>query len=172
MHVYLLSTMSWPFRPADIPTPFPGKFFDRALGQELYRDYLSLFRKADELGYEGIFIAEHHSSRTGTAPSPNLMAAAIATHTSNARIGLMGNCLPMHGHPVRLAEELAMIDVLSNGRLVSGFIRGGPGEYYAYNVDVRRGRDMFNEAGELIVRAWTEDEPFSYHGQFYDYDVV
>jgi alkanesulfonate monooxygenase SsuD/methylene tetrahydromethanopterin reductase-like flavin-dependent oxidoreductase (luciferase family) len=78
----------------------------------------------------------------------------------------------MHGHPVRLAEELAMVDVLSNGRLVSGFIRGGGGEYYAYGIDIKTGRAMFNEAADLIVKAWTEEEPFAWHGEFYNYDVI
>ena len=174
MHIWLLSTMSWPFRPAgiDIPSPFPGRLFDARLAQEMYRDYLALFRQADELGYEGIFIAEHHYSKTGTAPSPNVFAAAVATHTRNARIGLMGNCLPIHAHPVRLAEELAMLDVLSGGRLVSGFLRGNSQEYQHYGVDISKARGMYEEAWDLIVKAWTDPEPFAWHGEHYHYDVV
>jgi alkanesulfonate monooxygenase SsuD/methylene tetrahydromethanopterin reductase-like flavin-dependent oxidoreductase (luciferase family) len=170
--VWFLSTMSWPHRPVDIPDPFPGYLFDRKLAAELYQDYLSLFRRADELGYEGIFIAEHHYARTGTGPSPNLMAAVVATHTERARIGLLGNVLPLHAHPVRLAEELAMIDVLSGGRLVSGFLRGNTREYRAYGIDIARSRGMFEEAWDLIVKAWTADEPFAWHGEHYHYDVV
>src|SRR5207248_10788405 len=105
-------------------------------------------------------------------PSPNVLAAAVATHTTNAKIVLMGNCLPLHGHPVRLAEELAMIDVLSGGRLVSGFLRGGAREYSAYGIDLETGREMFKEAWELIVKAWTDPEPFAWHSNNYDYDVV
>ena len=172
MKVSLLSTMAWPYQPAEIPDPFPGSFYDRLLAKELYDGYLALFKRADELGYDGIFVAEHHYSKTGTAPSPNLMAAAIATHTQYARIGLMGNCLALHAHPVRLAEELAMIDVLSNGRLVSGFIRGNTREYRAYGIDISRARGMFEEAWELIVKAWTEPEPFAWHGKHYYYDTV
>jgi alkanesulfonate monooxygenase SsuD/methylene tetrahydromethanopterin reductase-like flavin-dependent oxidoreductase (luciferase family) len=100
------------------------------------------------------------------------MAAAVAAQTSNCKLVLLGNCLPMHGHPVRLAEEIAMVDVISGGRVVSGFIRGGGGEYYAYGVDITRGRAMYNEAAEIIVKAWTADEPFSYHGEYYDYDTI
>jgi alkanesulfonate monooxygenase SsuD/methylene tetrahydromethanopterin reductase-like flavin-dependent oxidoreductase (luciferase family) len=172
MKVWFLSTMSWPYRPVDIPEPFPGYLWDPKLGAELYRDYIALFRRADELGYEGIFIAEHHYARTGTAPSPNLFAAAVATNTERARIGLLGNVLPIHAHPVRLAEELAMIDVLSNGRLVSGFLRGNTREYRAYGVDTAQSRGMFEEAWELIIKAWTEDQPFAWHGEHYHYDVV
>jgi alkanesulfonate monooxygenase SsuD/methylene tetrahydromethanopterin reductase-like flavin-dependent oxidoreductase (luciferase family) len=164
--------MSWPYRPTDIPYPFPGSLYDPQLARKLYGDYLTMFRRADELGIEAIFIAEHHYSRTGTGPSPNLMAAVVATHTERAKIGLLGNCLPLHAHPVRLAEELAMIDVLSNGRLVSGFLRGNSQEYEAYSVDIARARSMYEEAWELIVKAWTEPEPFAWHGANYHYDVV
>jgi alkanesulfonate monooxygenase SsuD/methylene tetrahydromethanopterin reductase-like flavin-dependent oxidoreductase (luciferase family) len=100
------------------------------------------------------------------------MAAVLATQTERARIGLLGNCLPLHGHPVRLAEELAMIDVLSRGRLVSGFLRGNTREYQSYSVDLRRARGMFEEAWQLIVQAWTAPEPFAWHGDYYHYDTV
>jgi len=172
MKVWLFDIMPWPYRQAEIPHPFPGYMYDRALGKELYDGHLALYQRADELGYDGVCFAEHHYGTNSVDPSPNLMAAAVATHTSNCKIVIMGNCLPMHGHPVRVAEELAMLDVLSNGRLVSGFIRGGGGEYWAYNVDATKGRSMFNEAAELIVKAWTDDEPFAWHGEHYDYDVV
>src|SRR5688572_14745985 len=174
MQVALLSTMAWPYRFSDelIPSPFPRRLFDGELAAELYRDYLRLFRQADELGFDAIFIAEHHYNKTGTAPSPNLMAAAVATQTKNARIGLMGNCLPLHAHPVRLAEELAMLDVLSGGRLISGFLRGNSTEYEHYGVDIAKARGMFEEAWQLIVKAWTEEEPFAWHSENYHYDVV
>ena len=172
MKVWLFDIMPWPYRQSEIPHPFPGYMYDRQLGKELYDGHLAMYQRADELGYDGVCFAEHHYGTNSVDPSPNLMAAAVATHTSSCKIVIMGNCLPMHGHPVRLAEELAMLDVLSNGRLVSGFIRGGGGEYFAYNIDVTKGRSMFTEAAELIVKAWTEDEPFAWHGEHYDYDVV
>jgi alkanesulfonate monooxygenase SsuD/methylene tetrahydromethanopterin reductase-like flavin-dependent oxidoreductase (luciferase family) len=170
--VWLFDIMPWPYRQWEIPHPFPGRLFDRQLGKELYDGHLALYRRADELGYDGVCFAEHHYGTNSVDPSPNLMAAAVATQTSSCKLVVLGNCLPMHGHPVRLAEELAMIDVLSGGRLISGFIRGGGGEYYAYNVDITKGRAMFNEAADLIVKAWTEEEPFAWHSEHYDYDVV
>ncbi|HZT08367.1 MAG TPA: LLM class flavin-dependent oxidoreductase [Chloroflexota bacterium] len=172
MEVWLFDIMPWPYRQWEIPHPFPGSMYDRKLGKELYDGHLALYKRADELGYDGVCFAEHHYGTNSVDPSPNLMAAAVATHTSNAKIITLGNCLPMHGHPIRLAEELAMIDVLSGGRLVSGFIRGGGGEYWAYSVDIEKGRSMFNEAAELIVKAWTAEEPFAWHGEHYHYDVV
>jgi alkanesulfonate monooxygenase SsuD/methylene tetrahydromethanopterin reductase-like flavin-dependent oxidoreductase (luciferase family) len=172
MKVWLYNNVPYPWRRSEIPFPFPGKLYDRQEGKELYDSVLALHKRADELGFDGLCFTEHHSTKVGMVPSPNLMAAAVATHTEHAKIVLTGNCLPIHGHPVRLAEELAMVDVLSNGRLISGFIRGGAREYYAYGVDIARGRGMFEEAWNLIVRAWTEDEPFAWHGEHYHYDVV
>jgi alkanesulfonate monooxygenase SsuD/methylene tetrahydromethanopterin reductase-like flavin-dependent oxidoreductase (luciferase family) len=146
--------------------------WDQGFASELYTETLAINRRADELGFDGVCFAEHHYGTTSITPSPNLTAAATATHTSNAKIVLMGNCLPLHAHPVRVAEELAMIDVMSGGRLVSGFIRGGVREYSAYGIEIRQGREMFQEAWDLIVKCWTDDEPFAWHGKHYDYDVV
>lgn len=172
MKIWLFDIMQWPYRQWEIPHPFPGYMYDRELAKELFDGHLALYKRADELGYDGICFAEHHYGTTSVDASPNLMAAAVATHTSNAKIVVLGNCLPMHGHPVRVAEELAMVDVLSGGRLISGFIRGGGREYWAYGIDVKEGRVMFEEAWELIVKAWTEEEPFSWHSEHYHYDVV
>ena len=172
MQIWLFDIMQWPYRQYEIPYPMPGFMYDRSLGKELFDGHLALYRRADELGYDGVCFAEHHYGTTSVDASPNLMAAAVATHTSHAKIVVLGNCLPLHGHPVRVAEELAMVDVLSNGRLVSGFIRGGPHEYWAYGLDIRQGRQRFEEAWELIVKAWTEPEPFAWHSDHFDYDVV
>ncbi len=172
MKVWYYTLMPWPYAYGTIPYPFPAAHFDRALAPGLYQGYLELFRHAEDLGYDGIALAEHHSTKIGTAPSPNLIAAAVAAQTSRVTIAILGDCLPLHGHPLRLAEELAMIDVLSNGRLVAGFIRGGGREYQAYGVDIAQGRSMFEEAWDLIVKAWTEPEPFAWHGTHYHYDSV
>ena len=172
MECWLFNLIQWPFQQTEIPYPFPGAMFDRSRAKHLYDESLRLFKRADELGYDAICLPEHHYGSNGLIPSPNIMAAALATQTERAKIALMGNCLPIHGHPVRVAEELAMVDVLSGGRLISGFIRGGPREYFAYGVDVATGRSMFNEAWELIVKAWTAEEPFAWHGEYYHYDVV
>jgi alkanesulfonate monooxygenase SsuD/methylene tetrahydromethanopterin reductase-like flavin-dependent oxidoreductase (luciferase family) len=172
MKVWYYTLMPWPYHYGEVPWPFPGSRYEAERAPELYRGYLDLFRAADELGYDGLALAEHHYTKVGTAPSPNVMAAVLATHTRNAKIGLLGNCLPLHGQPVRLAEELAMIDVMSGGRLMAGFIRGGGREYYAFGIDIAAGRSMFEEAWDLIVKAWTEPEPFAWHGKHYHYDVV
>jgi len=172
MEVWLFNIVGWPYRAAGHPLPMPASAYDTPRGRQIYEDCIALDLLDDELGYDGVCFAEHHYGTISLTPSPNLMAAAMATHTTNAKIMLMGNCLPLHGHPVRVAEELAMIDVLSGGRLVSGFIRGGSREYTAYGIPPEHGRDLFTEAADLIIKAWTETEPFAWHGAHFNYDVV
>lgn len=172
MEVWLFDIMQWPYRQWEIPYPFPGTMYDRSLGKQHYEGHIGLYKRADEVGYDGVCFAEHHYGFQGTAPSPNLMAAVVASQTKNVKIALLGNCLPIHGHPVRVAEELAMIDVISGGRLMSGFLRGTARETHAYSVDNSAARAMWEEAWELIVKAWTEPEPFSWHSEHYNYELV
>jgi alkanesulfonate monooxygenase SsuD/methylene tetrahydromethanopterin reductase-like flavin-dependent oxidoreductase (luciferase family) len=102
--------------------------------------------------------------------SPNLMAASAAQRTQRIKLLIYGNLLPLHD-PLRLAEELAMLDCLSNGRIVSGFARGIPREHNVYKVPLRDSRARFEEAWEIIRRAWTE-ESFSFTGKFWSYENV
>src|SRR5438270_9734196 len=87
-----------------------------------------------ELGFDGVVFNEHHYSAYGTMPSPNLIASALSQRTKKIKIGVLGNILPLRNHPVRVAEEYAMIDCLSGGRLIAGFVRGIPPEYIWYGV--------------------------------------
>jgi alkanesulfonate monooxygenase SsuD/methylene tetrahydromethanopterin reductase-like flavin-dependent oxidoreductase (luciferase family) len=102
--------------------------------------------------------------------SPNLLAASAAQRTKNLKLLIYGNLLPVH-EPLRLAEELAMLDCLSNGRIISGFARGIPREHNVYNVPLAESRQRFEEAWEIIRRAWTE-EVFSFEGKFWQYRDV
>lgn len=151
--------------------PFPGSSWDAPTGLKQYGDHLRYLRYADELGFDGICLTEHHYAPYGL-PSPNIMAAALAVQTSHAKLVLMGNCVPLHAHPVRLAEELAMIDVLSGGRLVSGLLRGGFTEWYAYGIDAASARERFEEAWDLIVDCWVKLEPFTWEGKHFQYEGV
>src|SRR5207302_131140 len=103
--------------------------------------------------------------------SPNVLLAYIARATSRMKLTMLGNLLPIHGHPLRVAEELAMLDVLTRGRLIAGFVRGIPREPLVYNVPQRETKARFNEALEVIMGAWTQDL-FTHHGSFYNYDDV
>lgn len=172
MQVWLFDIMIWPKAGNRLLFPYPGSLWDAQVGMESYESHLRYLQRADELGYDGVCLTEHHFAPYGSCPAPNVFGAAVATKTSHAKLVMLGNCVPLHGHPVRLAEELAMVDVLSKGRLVSGFIRGGFVEWYAYSVDAGQVRGRFEEAWELIVKCWTELEPFAWHGTYFNYDNI
>jgi alkanesulfonate monooxygenase SsuD/methylene tetrahydromethanopterin reductase-like flavin-dependent oxidoreductase (luciferase family) len=105
-------------------------------------------------------------------PSPNVMAAMLVRRTSRARIAILGNGLPLRENPLRIAEEIAMLDVVSGGRVISGFVRGIGPEYFSLGVNPTHSRERFYEAAELILRAWTEEGPFPFDGRFYRYHYV
>jgi alkanesulfonate monooxygenase SsuD/methylene tetrahydromethanopterin reductase-like flavin-dependent oxidoreductase (luciferase family) len=102
----------------------------------------------------------------------NIFAAILAAVTKNVKIVMLGNPLPLAENPVRLAEELAMIDMISKGRLVSGFVRGGGQEQLAAGVNPAFNRERFEEAHDLIVAAWTREGPFRWEGTHYQHRVV
>jgi alkanesulfonate monooxygenase SsuD/methylene tetrahydromethanopterin reductase-like flavin-dependent oxidoreductase (luciferase family) len=154
------------------PLPYPlGKnYFDPAEAAKTYDEHLEAWEELDRLGYDGVGFNEHHTSPYGLMNSPNLMAAAAARRTKNLKLLNYGNLLPLH-EPLRLAEELAMIDCLSHGRLISGIARGIPREYQVHNVPLSDSRARFEEAYDIIVKAWTEDV-FAYQGKFWSYHDV
>jgi alkanesulfonate monooxygenase SsuD/methylene tetrahydromethanopterin reductase-like flavin-dependent oxidoreductase (luciferase family) len=165
--IYNFDLLSYPHMSLDAPgTPVPSTYFDPLLGARNYEEHLREMEYCEELGFDGVVFNEHHYSAYGTMPSPNLIAAALSRTTRRIKIGVLGNILPLRGHPVRVAEEYAMIDCLSGGRLIAGFVRGIPAEYLWYNVNPEESRGRFEEAYELIVKAWTEPV-CSYHGKFF-----
>ena len=105
-------------------------------------------------------------------PSPNLMAAALTRRTSHARIMVLGNAIAIRGNPLRVAEEIAMLDLLSGGRVDSGFVRGIGWEYFGHSINPVKSRSRFDEAHDLIVKAWTSPEMFSWYGANYEYRYV
>ena len=104
----------------------PNHLYDPLKGHQLYNTYLDELEYADKLGFDGICVNEHHYNAYGGMPSPNLMAAAMAQRTSQSAIVVLGNSLGLYNPPVRVAEEFAMLDVLSGGRLVAGMPWGAP----------------------------------------------
>jgi alkanesulfonate monooxygenase SsuD/methylene tetrahydromethanopterin reductase-like flavin-dependent oxidoreductase (luciferase family) len=154
----------------ELPWPLPRRHFTPEVAVRTYAEHLAAWEALDRLGYDGVGFNEHHTSPYGLMNSPNLMAAAAAQRTQRLRLLIYGNLLPLHD-PLRLAEELAMLDCLSNGRIVSGFARGIPREYNVYKVPLSESRARFEEAWEIIRRAWTE-EVFSYEGRFWSYRDV
>lgn len=153
-----------------LPYPLPKRHFRPEVAVDTYREHLECWEEMDRLGYDGVGINEHHCSPYGLMNSPNLLAAAVAQRTSQLKILVFGNLLPLHD-PLRLAEELSMVDCLSNGRLISGFARGIPREYNVFGVPMAESRARFEEAADIVVRAWT-DEVLSYEGRFWSYKDV
>jgi alkanesulfonate monooxygenase SsuD/methylene tetrahydromethanopterin reductase-like flavin-dependent oxidoreductase (luciferase family) len=151
---------------------FPNGYFDPALGVELYHRYLDELEYADQLGFDGIAVNEHHQSAYGLMPSPNIMAAALARRTSNAKLMVLGNAIGIREDPLRVAEEIAMLDHLSRGRVVSGFVRGIGWEYFGHSVNPTRSRARFEEAHDLIIKAWTTREPFQWISPNYEFRYV
>jgi len=168
--VFCFHLMSWPHLPADYEGPAwvwcPNRFYDPQEGQRLYNEYLGLLEHAEELGFDGVCVNEHHQNAYGNMPSPNLMAAILARTTKRMKIAVIGNALPLYNPAIRVAEEYAMIDVISGGRLIAGFVVGGGPEYYSYGINPTQARERFQEAHDLIVRAWTEPGPFSFQGKY------
>jgi alkanesulfonate monooxygenase SsuD/methylene tetrahydromethanopterin reductase-like flavin-dependent oxidoreductase (luciferase family) len=170
--------MPYPFLPADFeryPSPsltFPNKHFDPQRGHELYNRYLDELEYADRLGFDGIAVNEHHQTAYGLMPSPNIMAAALARRTTHAQIMVLGNAIGLRDHPLRVAEEIAMLDHISNGRIVSGFVRGIGWEYFGHSISPARSRERFEEAHDLIVKAWTADDMFSWVSPNYEFRYV
>ncbi|MBT3536604.1 MAG: LLM class flavin-dependent oxidoreductase, partial [Rhodospirillaceae bacterium] len=154
----------------ELPYPLSKEYFKADVAVRTYEEHLSAWEEMDRLGYDGVGFNEHHCSPYGLMNSPNLMASAAAQRTKNLKLLIYGNLLPLH-EPLRLAEELAMLDCLSDGRLISGFARGIPREYQVHNVPLAESRARFEEAYDIVPRAWTEDI-FSYEGKFWSYKDV
>jgi len=123
---------------------------------------------AETLGFDAVWIAEHHfDAEFCTIPSPNLLLAALARLTTRIRIGCGINVLPFH-HPLRVAEEGAMLDVLSNGRFQWGIGRGITGhEFQSFALDSARSRGLFNEMHDAVIAAWTSGR-MQYKGEHID----
>jgi len=145
----------------------PNKLWDGEKSRGLYQEYLGQLAYADELGFDGMVLNEHHQNIYGLMPSPNILASALTQITKNGKIVVLGNLPPLFLNPMRVAEEYAMIDNMSNGRLIAGFAVGGGPEAFNYNVPSPQGRRRLWEAIDLIVKSWTDDGPFAHEGPCY-----
>jgi len=174
MEVWIRQSM--PYHSQDegpMPFPVPGWMWDRELGKRLYSERMKYIRRVDELGFDGIIFTEHHyGPNGGLTPSPTVVLAAATQVTGQIKLVTMGISLALYPQPVRVAEELAMVDNLSLGRLVVGLISSGAQNMYAYNVSPAEERDRYHEAYDLIVKAWTAENPFEWHSQYFDYKCV
>jgi alkanesulfonate monooxygenase SsuD/methylene tetrahydromethanopterin reductase-like flavin-dependent oxidoreductase (luciferase family) len=151
---------------------FPNKFFDPISGSRLYNERLDEYQYVEECGWDGIMLNEHHNAPFCMQAKCNIFATAIAARTKRVKIVTLGNPLPVADNPVRLAEELAMIDLLSKGRLVPGIVRGGGVEAFASNTNPAFNRERFEEAHDLIIKTWTQPGPWRWEGNHYQFRVV
>ncbi len=144
----------------------PNRHFDPKIGAALYNRYLDEHMLADELGLN-IMLNEHHQTATCMDVAAPLSAAILARQTKKARICILGNPVANRGEPVRIAEEMAMIDCISEGRLDVGFVRGVANEILPGNTNPTLTSERLWEGIDLIVDAWTHDGMFSFEGRFW-----
>lgn len=141
--------------------------FDRDTLAETYATYIDQLVYAEECGFDAICVNEHHNNGYGLMPSPNLIASVLASRTSRAAICVLGASVALYSPPVRVAEEFAMVDLFSRGRLIAGFPVGTAMDTcYSYGINPSQLRPRYYEGLELILKAWTADEPFAFNGTY------
>lgn len=150
----------------------PNSMFERETAARFLNEYLDERVMAEELGFDGLMLNEHHDNAFCMGSVMNVEASILARITKKAKIVLLGNPLPIVGNPLRLAEELATIDLISGGRLVSGWVRGAGSEQFASNANPAFNREYFDEAHEVIIKAWTQPGPFRYEGKHFHFRFV
>ena len=151
---------------------FPNSHYDPKQGAELYHEYLDQMELADQLGFDGVCLNEHHQTPYGMMPVPGLLAGALARSVKRAKVAILGRALPLLNNPLVVAEEYAILDNLTRGRFIAGFVRGIGAEYHAMGINPAESQQRFAEAHDLIIRAWTETGPFAYSSKYYNFNYV
>lgn len=172
--------MPYPDLPEDFNTKHKSvwvdidpSLFDRDIMAETYDTYIDQLVYAEECGFDAICVNEHHSNGYGLMPSPNLIASILANRTKSAAITVLGNSVALYNPPLRIAEEMAMLDLMSRGRLIAGFPVGTTMDTcYAYGVNPSQLRPKYYEGIELIKQAWDSTEPFAFNGRFNQHRYV
>ena len=164
MKVFLFHLMPYAYLDLDYDKKYrsawvvlPNSYFDPKKGHELYNRYLDELEYGEELGFDGLCVNEHHQNAYGIMPSPIVTASALARRTERVKLAIVGSAFGIREHPLTLAEEHAMIDCISGGRLISGMVRGIGCEYYSMGANPAFSHDRFHEAHDLVIRAWTEE---------------
>jgi alkanesulfonate monooxygenase SsuD/methylene tetrahydromethanopterin reductase-like flavin-dependent oxidoreductase (luciferase family) len=151
--------------------PVPTSSFTAEAAERSMQLALEEFELADQVGFDWVTVAEHHYAPMSLTPNPMVMAGALTQRVRRARIALLGPTVPIL-NPIRVAEEFAMLDALTGGRVIAGMLRGTSNEYATYGTNPAESRERFEEALALIVRAWTEPQPFGWQGRYYEYRVI
>ncbi|MGA7612717.1 MAG: LLM class flavin-dependent oxidoreductase, partial [Xanthobacteraceae bacterium] len=147
----------------------PNTYYDPQKGAKLYNRYIDELVLADELGFDGVCCNEHHQNAYGLMPIPGVIAGALVRETKRCHVAVLGRALPLLTYPLSVAEEYAMLDNISNGRLIAGFVRGIGAEYHSTGVNPAESHDRFHEAHDLILQAWTRPGPFAFEGKYYHF---
>jgi alkanesulfonate monooxygenase SsuD/methylene tetrahydromethanopterin reductase-like flavin-dependent oxidoreductase (luciferase family) len=168
-----------PYRnlPADFEQRYPSVWvtvprtlYDPEVGHRLYHQYLDELEFGIDLGYDAVGVNEHHQNAYGLMPSPNLMGSILARKIRYApatALMVLGNSIALYNPPIRVAEEMAMLDVLAGGKFIGGFPVGTSMDTnFCYGVNPAEMRDRYYEAHDLIIKAWTADEPFIFNGKY------
>ena len=171
MEVYHFTEFPYPHLPPDdqftsMRVNLPSRVYDPKVGADLYNMYLDQHLVADDLGFH-CMVNEHHQTATCLNPAAPLALAILARQTRRARLCILGNPAANLADPIRCAEEMAMIDNISHGRLECGFVRGVPYELFASNANPTETSERLWESIDLIIKAWTtHDGPFNYEGKW------
>lgn len=169
MKIWHFTEMPYPDVPEDLASTrvdVPNRYFDPVVGADLYHRYLDEHLLAEDLGFN-LMLNEHHQSPGCIDPAAPLMAATLARQTKNARICILGNPIANRNDPVRVAEEMALIDCLSRGRLDAGFVRGVAYEVFPGNTNPTQTLERLWEGLDIVIKSWTTlDGPFNYEGRF------
>ncbi len=177
----MISFHLMPYRPLDFTEAakhrsawvvLPNSLYDPVKGAEEYARYIDFLVDGERLGFDGIAVNEHHQNAYGMMPAPNLIASALIQRTEKVKIAILGRALPLQGNPMNIAEEYAMLDNLSKGRIICGFVRGIGAEYHSTGVNPYFSHERFHEAHDLIIQAWTKPGPFPFEGRHYNIRYV
>jgi alkanesulfonate monooxygenase SsuD/methylene tetrahydromethanopterin reductase-like flavin-dependent oxidoreductase (luciferase family) len=170
-----------PYRPLDLDAAkehrahwvvLPNSLYDPIKGADEYAAYIDQLVSAEALGFDAIAVNEHHQTAYGLMPAPNLIASALIQRTRTVKISVFGRALPLLNNPLAIAEEFAMLDNLSRGRLLTGFVRGIGAEYHSSGINPAFSHERYTEAHDLIVQAWTRPGPFQFDGDHYNFRYV
>jgi alkanesulfonate monooxygenase SsuD/methylene tetrahydromethanopterin reductase-like flavin-dependent oxidoreductase (luciferase family) len=175
LQFYFMHFMPYPDVAPDRPqgqwVDIPNRRFDPRMGHKLYREYIDELVLADKLGYDGLVVNEHHATFYSLMPSCSVIAGALAMLTQRAKICVFGTPIALT-YPHRLAEEYAMLDVMSGGRLECAFPLGTGMEYWVNPINPSFARERFREGMEILMQAWTQPGPSRYDGEFYQYKYL
>src|SRR5262249_12573923 len=159
--------------PAHIPAiwPTPATAYDTSEGVRVFHGMIERIQFAEKLGFDWVSLSEHHYSPRILTPSPAVSAPHVAAPRHTIKIARLGPIVS-HSNPVRVAEELAMLDTIAGGRLMVGLLRGTPNETLTYDLNPQESRERTDEGMELILKAWTEPHPFGWQGRHFRYRTV